>query len=57
MSRENKKKRNGSEYDNFENALRKILSVPHSRIKSKLDAEKRKRTKHASASHVATAKA
>jgi hypothetical protein len=43
------------EYVVFEGALKKILSVPHSEIKSKLDAEKRKRTK-ASASHEASAK-
>jgi hypothetical protein len=33
------------EYATFENALRTVLSVPHSRIKSKIDAEKRKRIK------------
>jgi len=31
------------EYDNFESALRKVLLVPHSEIKSKLDAEKQAR--------------
>lgn len=40
------------EYANFEDALKKVLSVPHSKIKSKLNAEKRKRIKNASASHV-----
>jgi len=33
------------EYATFHNALKKVLSVSHSEIKSKLDAEKRKRTK------------
>jgi hypothetical protein len=45
------------EYSSFENALRKVLSVPHSKIKSKLDAEKRKRTKRVSASRAAISKA
>ncbi len=31
------------EYANFENALRKVLSVPHSELKSKLSSEKRAR--------------
>jgi len=31
------------EYANFETALRKVLSVPHSKIKSRLAAEKQKR--------------
>jgi hypothetical protein len=43
------------EYTTFENALKKILSVPRSKIKSKLDSEKRKRVK-SSASHAATSK-
>jgi hypothetical protein len=42
------------EYATFEAALKKVLSVSHSKIKSKLDAEKRRRTK-TSASRVATA--
>jgi hypothetical protein len=42
------------EYAVFEDALKKVLSVPHSDIKSKLDAEKRKRIKKSSASHVAS---
>jgi len=33
------------EYATFESALKKVLSVPHSELKSKLDAEKRKRVK------------
>jgi hypothetical protein len=44
-----------SEYDAFECALKKVLSVPHSKIKSKLDAEKRKRAKKSSASHAVNA--
>jgi hypothetical protein len=32
-----------SEYATFETALRKVLSVPHSKIKSKLASEKQKR--------------
>ena len=47
-------KNESSEYAAFEGALRKILSVPHSKIKSKLDAEKRKRVK-ASASRASGA--
>jgi len=31
------------EYGNFENALRKVLSVPHSEVKAKIDAEKQAR--------------
>ena len=46
-------KNESGEYAAFEGALKKILSVPHSEIKSKLDAEKRKRIKRASASRVA----
>jgi hypothetical protein len=45
----NHSKRSGkdesSEYATFETALKKILSVPHSKMKSKLNAEKRKRIK------------
>lgn len=41
-------------YAAFESALKKVLSVPRSEIKAKLDAEKRKRVK-TSASRVATA--
>ena len=47
-------KNESGEYAAFHNALKKILSVPHSEIKSKLDAEKRKRAK-SSASHAANA--
>jgi hypothetical protein len=38
-------KKESGEYAAFNSALKKILSVPHSEIKSKLDAEKRKKTK------------
>jgi hypothetical protein len=44
--------KNATEYATFETALKKVLSVPHSEIKSKLDAEKRKKIK-SSASRVA----
>ena len=48
-------KNESGEYASFEGALKKILSVSHFEIKSKLDAEKRKRTK-TSASRAAIAK-
>jgi hypothetical protein len=38
------------EYATFENALKTVLSVPHKKLKSKLDAEKRKKAKKSSAS-------
>jgi hypothetical protein len=38
-------KNESREYDAFSSALKKVLSVPHSEIKTKLDAEKRKRSK------------
>jgi hypothetical protein len=44
------------EYATFETALKTILSVPHAKIKSKLNAEKRKRIKKSSASRAANAK-
>jgi hypothetical protein len=47
--------KNADEYATFENALKQVLSVPRSTIKSKLDAEKRKKVKKPSASHVANA--
>lgn len=43
------------EYARFEMALKKILTVPHPEMKSKLDAARRKRTKKSSASHVSAA--
>ncbi len=49
-----KHKRKDSEYDNFENLARRIISVPHSEVKAKLDAEKaakkRKKSRKSSAS-------
>jgi len=46
------------EYDRFETALKKVLSVPHSEIKAKLDAEKqaRKQQKKPSSSARASGK-
>jgi hypothetical protein len=46
-------KNESGEYAIFENALKTVLSVPHSKLKSKLNAEKRKRVKKSSASHAA----
>jgi hypothetical protein len=46
-------KNESGEYANFDAALRKVLSVSHSEIKSKLAAEKRKKGK-TSASHGAS---
>ena len=44
-----------SEYDKFEGFVKRILKVPHSEIKAKLDAEKRakkrKKSRKSSASH------
>jgi hypothetical protein len=34
-------KTKANEYKTFENLARKVVSVPHSEIKAKLDAEKR----------------
>jgi hypothetical protein len=48
-------KNESDEYNVFEAALKKILLVPHSKLKSKLDAEKRRRIK-SSASRAATVK-
>jgi hypothetical protein len=43
--------RNGrSEYATFESALRKVVSVPHSEIQAKLDAEKKRKTSSRAAS-------
>jgi hypothetical protein len=43
-----------SEFDNFDRTMRKLMKVPHSEIKAKLDAEKgakkRKKSKKSSAS-------
>jgi hypothetical protein len=43
-------KNDSGEYATFENALRTVLSVPHSKLKSKINAEKRKRVKRSSVS-------
>ena len=43
------------EYVAFESALKRVLSVPRSEMKSKLDAEKRKKSK-SSASRAANGK-
>jgi hypothetical protein len=40
------------EYAVFENALKQVLSVPYSEMKSKISAEKRKKLKKSSASRV-----
>jgi hypothetical protein len=34
------KKSESSEYENFDRTMRKLIAVPHSEIKAKLDAEK-----------------
>jgi hypothetical protein len=43
------------EYANFETALKKALSVPHSEIRAELEAEKRKKAK-SSSSRVSSSK-
>jgi hypothetical protein len=47
-------KRNSGEFEAFDNTMRKLLEVPHSEIKRKLEAEKtakkRKKSKKSSAS-------
>lgn len=40
-----------SEYDKFESLVRGVLSVPHSEIKRKLDAEKRAKKRKKSKKH------
>ena len=50
-----KKKRSANEgvgYDRFSEALKTVLSVSHSQMKSRLAEAKEKRTKKSSASHV-----
>jgi hypothetical protein len=32
--------KNSSEFENFDQTMRKLMNVPHSEIKAKLDAEK-----------------
>ena len=49
-------KNEASEYATFEHALKSVLSVSHSQLKSKIDAAKRKRTKKPSASRVSNVK-
>lgn len=44
------KNEQSDEYEKFASALKTVLSIPHSKIKSKLNAEKRKRTRKSSAS-------
>ncbi len=34
-----------NEFDNFDRTMRKLVAVPHSEIKAKLDAEKRAKEK------------
>ena len=46
-------KNESGEYATFENALKTVLSVPRAKIKSKLDADKRKRLKKSSAARAA----
>jgi hypothetical protein len=56
LSRQAKSDQPSSEYSSFENALKKVLSVPRSEILKKLDAEKkRKKSKRPSASRVSSA--
>ncbi len=56
----NPAKSNTGEFDRFSNFMRRLVAVPHSEIKAKLDAEKkskeRKRTSKTSASHASRAK-
>ena len=57
MSRQAKSDPPSSEYSNFTNALKKVLSVPRSELQKRLDDEKkRKLSKRASASRVLGAK-
>jgi hypothetical protein len=51
VSRQANKSDQPDEYANFQRALKKVLSVPHSEIKARLDAAKkaRQRGKRASA--------
>jgi hypothetical protein len=51
VSRQANKSEQPDEYANFQRALKKVLSVPHSEIKARLDAAKkaRQRAKRASA--------
>ncbi len=53
-------KNDSGEYTKFENFMERLLAVPHSEIKAKLDAEKRvkerKKSKTSSASRASNAK-
>jgi hypothetical protein len=52
-------KKTSSEYENFADLLGKVVQVPHSEIKAKLDSEKRakkRKVKRASSSRVKGAK-
>jgi hypothetical protein len=44
----NKKRIDSEEYDRFNSALKKVLSVPHSEMKTRLAEEKQKRIKQSS---------
>ncbi len=51
--------RRNPEYEKFDSFMTKLLKVPHSEIKAKLDAEKagkKRKTKHASSSRASNAK-
>ena len=37
--------RSSKEYENFDQTMQKLLKVPHSEIKAKLDAEKKEKKK------------
>jgi hypothetical protein len=54
-------KHDSSEFNNFDRTMRKLMRVPHSELKAKLDAEKqtkkRKKSRKASASRVANDRA
>jgi hypothetical protein len=39
------KRKASSEYENFDRTMRELITVPHSEIKAKLDAEKRAKEK------------
>lgn len=57
MSRQAESDQPASEYSNFENALKTVLSVPRSEMLEKLNAtKKRKKTKRPSASRVSSEK-
>ena len=43
----------GDDYATFETALKQVLSVPHSEMQSRIQADKRKRSKRVSASRAA----